>query len=94
MLLNHDFVRERIAEIWEEVYAATNGFDSVLDMMLLVTRNYEVDLRADADMWNRGGDGRPAEVSDRITEAAKAYQWMVKRIKWLNKQFSDPKFVK
>ena len=94
MLLNHDFVRERIAEVWKEVYADTNGFDSVLDMMLQITRNYETDLRVDADMWNRGADGRPKEVSDRITEAAKGYQWLIKRITWLNEQFSDPNFAK
>ena len=93
MLLNHQFIRERIAEVWKEVYAGTNGFDSTLDMMLQITRNYESDLRIDADMWNRGSD-RPAEVSDRITEAAKGYQWLIKRITWLNEQFSDPDFVK
>ncbi len=93
MLLNHDFIRERIAEVWKEVYGGTNGFDSALDMMLQITRNYESDFRVDADMWNRGSD-LPAEVSDRITEAAKGYQWLIKRITWLNEQFSDPDFVK
>ncbi len=85
MLLNHEFIRERIAEVWQEVYANTNGFDSSLDMMLLITRNYESELRTDADMWNRG--------RDRITQVATTYQWLIKRIAWMNGQFSNPKFV-
>ncbi|MBE6633034.1 MAG: hypothetical protein E7620_01685 [Ruminococcaceae bacterium] len=93
MLLNHDFIRERITEIWKEVYYGTNGFDSTLDMMLQITRNYEKDLRIDAEMWNRKED-LPEEVSDRITEVAKCYQWLLKRIAWLNEQFSDHNFVK
>lgn len=93
MLLNHDFIRERIAEIWAEIYYGTNGFDSTLDMMLQITRNYEKDLRIDAEMWNRTED-LPDEVSDRITEVAKCYQWLLKRIAWLNKQFSNPNYAK
>ena len=93
MLLNHDFIRERIAEVWQEVYAGTDGFDSALDMMLQITRNYESDMRIDADMWDRDID-LPDEVSDRITEVAKCYQWLIERITWLNEQFSDPDFVK
>ncbi len=93
MLLNHDFIRERIAEVWKEVYNGTEGFDAMLDMMLQITRNYESDLRADAEMWNRGID-LPEEVSDRITEAAKCYQWLIERITWLNEQFTDPDFAK
>ena len=93
MLLNHEFIRARVAAIWQEVYANTNGFDSVLDMMLQITRNYEVDFRQDADMWNRGSDGRPAGVADRLTQVASSYQWLIKRIAWMNGQFSNPKFV-
>jgi hypothetical protein len=85
MLLNHEFIRARIAEVWQEVYANTNGFDSVLDMMLQITRNYEESLRIDADMWNRG--------RDRITQVASTYQWLIKRIAWMNGQFTNPKFV-
>ena len=93
MLLNHEFIRAEVAEVWQEVYAATNGFDSILDMMLLITRNYEDDFRVDADMWNRGSDGRPAAVADRLTQVASTYQWLIKRIKWMNEQFTNPKFV-
>ena len=93
MLLNHGFIRQRIAEVWREVYSGTDGFDSTLDMMLQITRNYASDLRADAEMWDRDTD-LPAEVSDRITEAAKCYQWLIKRIAWLNEQFSDETFAK
>jgi hypothetical protein len=85
MLLNHEFIRARIAEVWQEVYVDTNGFDSSLDMMLLITRNYESELRTDADMWNRG--------RDRITQVATTYQWLIRRIEWMNGQFSNPKFV-
>ena len=62
-------------------------------MMLQITRNYEKDFRADSEMWDRTED-LPEEVSDRITEVAKCYQWLLKRIAWLNEQFSDPSFVK
>ncbi|MBQ8213982.1 MAG: CotH kinase family protein [Clostridia bacterium] len=92
MLLNHEFIRERVAEVWQEVYANTNGFDSVLDMMLLVTRNYDADFALDEEMWNRGRD-RDAELADRIIQAATGYQWLIRRIEWMNGQFSDPQFV-
>ena len=85
MLLRHEFIRARIAEVWQEVYADTSGFDSVLDMMLLITRIYEDDLRVDSEMWDR--------TNDRITQVASTYQWLIKRIKWMNDQFTNPKFI-
>ena len=80
MIMCNDWFRDYVIEVWDELYAQTNGFQSALDTIRNIQSIYQGDFQFDANKWNRREDHQ-----EQITLT---YNWLVARIAWLNENIA------
>ncbi len=80
MLASNEFFRETAKEIWQELYASSNGFENVVDTVARLATVYEDDFEYEAALWYR--------ENEQSVVAEKACKWLRMRIRWLHYQFS------
>lgn len=80
MMMNHDFFRQTVGEIWQEVYANSQAFRNTREMIGKISDRYAEDFAEEAELWDR----KHAQKS----WALQTNDWLGLRIEWLNTQFS------
>lgn len=80
VMLNNEFFRERVIELWDALYAQTNGYQNALDTIRSIQSIYRGDFQFDANKWNR--------VEDHQEQITLTYNWLVERIAWLNENIA------
>ncbi len=79
MLMNNEFFRETVREIWCELYEETNGFENVIRAVSRISEVYAEELAVEKELWDR--------KNDQAKLCEKTCRWLKVRINWLNQQF-------
>ncbi len=83
MMMNHDWFREAVADVWEEVTKGSGNFRNTLQMMIKISDVYADDFEEDGELWDRKNEQKPF--------AMLTYRWLLDRIDWLDTQFTAMK---
>ena len=78
MMMNHEFFRSKVGDIWIEVYNNTQGFKNALDNIEKICDTYAEDFSEEGDLWDRKNDQKTWAMATR--------DWLKARIQWMNGQ--------
>ncbi len=83
MMMNHEWFREKVAEVWEEVKTESESFKNAIEIIRDASVIYEKEFKNDGYLWDRKN-----VQSEWATETC---NWLEERIHWLDVQFSGMK---
>ncbi len=83
MMMNHEWFRAMVGDVWEEVAANSRHFRNTVQMMIRISDVYATDFQEDSQMCERKNAQKPF--------AMKTYEWLLARIDWLDVQFTAMK---
>jgi hypothetical protein len=83
MMMNHDWFRAKVAEVWEEVKTNSDSFRNSIEIIRDASLVYQTYFQQEAELWDRDNNQR--------SWAEQTCDWLEARIEWLDEQFSAMK---